>query len=186
MGGPCCYPRSNKGQTHRPKHTRPLCQGVHTLVYRTPKERECEVHCYLWSTSCRWEENVLNVAFLLLDVASASTAVVFFSHYSLHVCQEHESLNFLGGWGFPTAWCRGIWLSSQVKFPCAVMPLKSNNSDITCRVYLKPSTGVVWVFACVSKYPMYWNSRLRNCYSCLDECGCSEFTAAEIYSQILS
>lgn len=36
-----------KGQT--PTCTRPLCRGVHTLVGRQWRERECEVLCYLWS-----------------------------------------------------------------------------------------------------------------------------------------
>lgn len=66
---------------------------------------------------------------------------------------------------------------------CAVMSLKNNNSDITCKVYLKPSTGEAWAFACISKYHMYWHCRLRNWCCCLDESGCSAFTSAEIYSQ---
>lgn len=70
FGWTLLLPKEQKGADTQ-TYSRPLCWGVHTLVGRQSRERECEVHCNLWSNSCRWEENVFNVAFLLLDFSSA-------------------------------------------------------------------------------------------------------------------
>ncbi len=47
---------------HKQTYSRPLRRGVLTLVHSQSRERECEVHCYLWNTRCRWEENLFSVA----------------------------------------------------------------------------------------------------------------------------
>lgn len=114
MGGPCCYPRSNKGQIHRPTHTPSLSGRAHTcrqkmqgkgmwgallpVEYQLPL-RGKRVECGFSVAGRRFN-------FLLL--------LCFFTLF-LHTCLEHESLNLPGGWSFPTVWCKGIWLSTQVK-----------------------------------------------------------------------
>lgn len=52
VGGPCCYPRSNKGQKHRPTHA--LSVGACTHLQTGSGEKgNVRLHCCLRSADCR-------------------------------------------------------------------------------------------------------------------------------------
>ena len=83
MGGPYCYPKSNKGQTHRPA-TRPLWQGMHTLVDRQSRDRECELLPVEYQLPVRGKR--VNCGFFPCWTSLQPPAAVGFSHTVPFAC----------------------------------------------------------------------------------------------------
>lgn len=64
LGGPCCYPRSKKGQTHRPTHAFSLWACTHLETGNPEKGNvRCTATCGIPAAGER--QNVFNVAFSL-------------------------------------------------------------------------------------------------------------------------
>lgn len=86
---------------HTELRTRPLRRGVRSLADTQSAERECEVHCYLWSYQLpvRGKTGLLWLFFPCRDFSSAFYRCCGFSpspHCSLCMCRENESLKFAG------------------------------------------------------------------------------------------